>query len=107
VAKFARLRHPGALAISRWSSRLAAARSGHGRAHGSREKGGAKPCQGDAPEHGEEDRVGGRSRGVVAHQKLAALSGSIGGATTSGVRSLVAISARVWRETSAGGGGVI
>jgi hypothetical protein len=82
-----------------------AARSSRGWAQGSGEKGGAKPCQGDAPEHGEEDRVGGRSRGDVAHQKLAALSGSIGGTATSGVRSLAAISTRVRRETSAGGGG--
>jgi hypothetical protein len=36
--------------------------------------GGAKPCQGDAPEHGEEDRLGGRSGEPVPYCELAVLS---------------------------------
>jgi hypothetical protein len=48
VAKFVRPRRPGASAISRWSSRLAAVRSGRGCARRSGARLRKERCQGDA-----------------------------------------------------------
>jgi hypothetical protein len=83
----------------------AAARSSRGWAQGSGEKGGAKPCQEDAPEHGEEDGLGDRSRGSVPYCESAVLSANSGGAMASRSSGLAAGFVRVLgRGTSADGG---
>jgi hypothetical protein len=83
-----------------------AARSSRGWAQGSGEKGGAKPCRGDAPEHGEEDGIGERSRGSVPYYESAMLSANSGGAAASSLSSLAAFPVRVLRGEVCGRVGV-